>query len=206
VNTKIPKSQLTEHPIVSKDEWIVAGAKLLAKEKEFTHLSDEMSALRRSLPWVRVKEDYDFEGLDGPIKLSELFDGKSQLIVYHCMWGPDDHNGCNGCSMICDHIDSARLHFEHHDIAIAVVSRGSLAEFTAFKKRMGWTFRWVSSAKSTFNYDYSASFHPEDLQSGDVLYNFKLQNSAARSNLALQSSTGTKTAKSSEPTPPTNAA
>ncbi|RYG27322.1 DUF899 domain-containing protein, partial [bacterium] len=155
--------------------WIAASAEFLKREKEFTHAREALSAARRALPWARVEEDYVFEGTEGPVRLSELFDGKSQLIVYHFMFGPGWKEGCDGCSFVSDHVDAARQHFEHNDVAYVAVSRAPIAEFLPFKERMGWTFRWVSSNGNEFNYDVSASFRREDLDRGPVLYNFKVQ-------------------------------
>jgi predicted dithiol-disulfide oxidoreductase (DUF899 family) len=165
----------TKHRIVSQDEWIAAGSAFLKKEKEFTKARDALSAARRELPWVKVETEYVFEGPEGPVSLSDLFDGRSQLIVYHFMYGPGWDEGCPGCSVVSDHFDSARQHFEHHDVAFVAVSRAPLSEFQAFKKRMGWTFRWVSSNKNDFNFDFGVSYRREDLDSGPVLYNFTMQ-------------------------------
>lgn len=164
-----------KHQVVSQAEWIAASQAHLKKEKEFTRAREALSAERRALPWVEVENDYVFEGNDGPVRLSELFDGKSQLIVYHMMYAPGWDEGCAGCSFVSDHFDAARQHFEHHDIALAAVSRAPLAEFQAFKKRMGWNFRWVSSSANEFNYDFGASFRREDLDKGPVFFNFKEQ-------------------------------
>jgi len=163
------------HRVVSLEEWMEAGSEFLKKEKEFTRAREALAAARRELPWTKVETNYVFESPEGPVSLSELFDGKSQLIVYHMMYAPGWDEGCPGCSFVCDHVDGARQHFEHHDIAYVAVSRAPLAEFQAFKERMGWTFRWVSSSQNDFGPDYSASFRREDLDSGPVLYNFKLQ-------------------------------
>jgi len=175
MKTQIQESELQKHPTVDIQDWYAAGAELLVKEKELTKMRDQVARLRRELPWTSVKEDYVFHGDHGDIKLSELFDGKSQLIIYHAMWGPNDDSPCPGCSFVMDHIDAARLHFEHHDIAVAAVSRGPLGLFSDFKKRMGWNFRWLSSDGTSFNYDYGVSFRREDLDKGNVLYNFKMQ-------------------------------
>jgi predicted dithiol-disulfide oxidoreductase (DUF899 family) len=168
-------STSTQHPTISGPEWIIAGAELLSKEKAFTKARDEISRLRRELPWTKVETDYTFETEDGPKILSDLFNGKSQLIAYHFMYEPGDKEGCPGCSFVCDHVDGARQHFENHDVAFVAVSRAPLAVFEGYKKRMGWTFEWVSSAGTTFNYDFGVSFHRADLDSGPVLYNFKIQ-------------------------------
>lgn len=166
---------LKGHKVVSQQEWIAARQELLRKEKEFTKQRDAMSAAIRDLPWVKVEKNYTFDGAEGKVTLSELFDGKSQLIVYHFMYAPDWEEGCDGCTFVSDHVDAARQHFEHHDISYVAVSRAPLSKLEAYKKRMGWTFRWVSSDDGDFNYDFGASFHPEDLQRGPVFYNFKEQ-------------------------------
>lgn len=163
------------HPVVSPEEWLQASQELLKKEKELTKALDALRATRRELPWTKVEKDYVFEGPDGPVSLSALFDGRSQLVVYHFMFAPGDAEGCPGCSFVCDHVDAARQHFEHHDVAYVAVSRAPYADFQAFKKRMGWTFRWVSSSGTDFNYDFGASFRKEDLDRGPVLCNFKMQ-------------------------------
>lgn len=164
-----------DHPVTSFDEWIKAGAQLLAKEKELTRFRDEVSRLRRELPWVRVDKNYVFEGPEGKQSLSDLFDGKSQLIIYHYMFEPGAKEGCPGCSFVCDHVDAARQHFEHHDVAFAAISRAPLGEFRPFKKRMGWNFRWLSSAGSEFNYDFGVSYRRAELDAGPVLHNFTMQ-------------------------------
>jgi predicted dithiol-disulfide oxidoreductase (DUF899 family) len=161
--------------VVTREQWLEASRELLRKEKELTRFRDKVSRLRRELPWVRVEKEYTFDSPEGPATLSDLFGDKSQLIVYHFMYGPGWEEGCPGCSFVSDHVDAARRHFEHHDIAYVAVSRAPLAEFLPFKKRMGWTFRWVSSNGTDFNYDYSVSFRREDLDGGPVLYNFTMQ-------------------------------
>lgn len=168
-----PQVSLTEHPVVSREEWLVARKALLQREKALTHLMDEVAAARRDLPWVRVDKSYTFEGPDGVESLSDLFGGRSQLMVYHFMFGPGWKEGCDGCSFIADHMDGANLHLAHHDVTLLAVSRAPLAEFEGFKKRMGWKFKWVSSAGCDFNFDYSASFTEESLASGRNLYNFE---------------------------------
>ena len=171
-HTKTPG---TSHSVVSPSEWLNASQEFLAKEKEFTQLRDALNRQRRELPWTRVEKDYVFEGPNGPVSLSELFEGRSQLIVYHFMFGPGWEEGCSGCSFVCDHVDSARQHFEHNNLSFVAVSRAPLAEFLPYKKRMGWTFNWVSSSGNDFNYDYGASFRKADLEKGPVLFNFKVQ-------------------------------
>jgi predicted dithiol-disulfide oxidoreductase (DUF899 family) len=168
-------STLVKHPITSPSDWITASQELLAKEKAFTKARDEITRLRQALPWTKVEQNYTFETEAGPKTLSELFNGKSQLIAYHFMYEPDDAEGCPGCSFVCDHVDGARQHFEHHDISFVAVSIAPIGVFQDYKKRMGWTFNWVSSAGTTFNYDFGVSFHRADLDAGPVMYNFKVQ-------------------------------
>src|SRR5258707_14896421 len=134
-----------QHRIVSRDEWLAARKQFLVKEKELTRLHDKVSAERRDLPWVKVDDDYAFEGPHGTETLADLFDGRSQLIVYHFMFGPGWTEGCSGCSFLADHIDGANLHLAHHDVSVVAVSRAPFTAFQAFKKRMGWQFKWVSS-------------------------------------------------------------
>src|SRR5205809_3101061 len=144
---------MTHNPIVTREEWLVAGKQYLSKEKEFTRLRDELSLQRRELPWVRVEKRYVFEGSNGKETLADLFDGRNQLIVDHFMLGPGWKEGCVGCSFGADHIGNL-VHLEHHDVTVVVVSRAPLAEIEAYRKRMGWSFNWVSSYGSDFNYDF----------------------------------------------------
>jgi predicted dithiol-disulfide oxidoreductase (DUF899 family) len=163
-----------QHPIVSQEEWIVARKALLAKEKELTRLRDKLNEQRRALPWVKVDKTYVFDTEDGPRSLADLFDGRSQLIVYHFMWRKDLDDGCVGCSYLADHLDGANLHLPHNDVTLVVVSRAPLETLEAYKKRMGWHFRWVSSEASDFNYDYHVSFKPDALARGKVNYNYEM--------------------------------
>ena len=140
--------------VVSPAEWVAARKEFLAKEKEFTRLRDELSRQRRELPWERVEKKYVFDGVNGKEMLADLFDGRSQLIIYHFMFGPGWKEGCPSCSFLADSFDGARVHMAQRDTAFAVVSRATLAEIQAFQKRMGWTFKWVSSFGNDFNYDY----------------------------------------------------
>jgi len=160
------------HPVVSREEWLTARRALLAKEKEATHLRDQLNAQRQALPWVKVTADYAFDTPSGRKNLAELFDGRSQLIVYHFMLGPDWTAGCPGCSFLADHLDGALPHLTHHDVTLTAVSRAPLAKIEAYKKRMGWHFPWVSSNGSSFNFDFHVSFTPEQLASDGVEYNF----------------------------------
>ena len=160
------------HPVVSREQWLAARKALLLKEKEFTHLRDKINGERLALPWVKVEKNYVFDTPQGKSTLSELFDGRSQLMVYHFMLGPGWEAGCPGCSFLSDHIDGALPHLEHHDVTWTAVSRAPLAEIELYKKRMGWSFPWVSASGTDFNYDYHVSFTKDDLATGKVLYNF----------------------------------
>lgn len=166
-----------QHPVVSRDEWIAARKALLAKEKQLTRQRDQLAAERRRLPWVRVDKPYMFDAPGGKATFADLFDGRSQLIVQHFMFGPDWEEGCVGCSFGADHADSARLHFEHRDLSFVAVSRAPLAKIEAFKRRMGWRFNWVSSLGSDFNHDFNVSFTKEQMANGKVFYNYELQDS-----------------------------
>jgi predicted dithiol-disulfide oxidoreductase (DUF899 family) len=157
------------HPVVSPDKWQAARAALLKKEKEFTKLRDALSRERRALPWEKVEKSYVFEGPNGPVSLSDLFDGKSQLVVYHFMFNPDDDAGCPHCSFWADHYDATIPHLRQRDVSFVVISRAPLAKIAAFQQRMGWKFTWLSSGENSFNYDYRVSFTPAD--SRQPLYN-----------------------------------
>lgn len=166
-------AELANHSVVPRAEWLAARKALLHKEKELTRLNDELSAQRRNLPWVKVDKNYGFDTADGRQTLADLFDGRSQLIVYHFMFGPDWKEGCDGCSFLSDHFDGANLHLAHHDVTLIAVSRAPLNELLPFKKRMGWEFEWVSSNGSDFNYDFHTSSSKDDLKSGTIVYNFE---------------------------------
>ncbi|MFZ5790191.1 MAG: DUF899 domain-containing protein [Pseudomonadota bacterium] len=169
---------MPQHRIVSRDEWLAARKALLAKEKELTRLRDRLNAERRALPWVRVEKSYLFDTPRGKRTLSDLFEGRSQLFVQHFMFAPDWEEGCIGCSFAADHIDGAVVHLEHHDVTFVAVSRAPLAKLQAYKKRMGWRFKWVSSEGSDFNYDYHVSFTKEELAKGKVYYNYEMIDAA----------------------------
>jgi predicted dithiol-disulfide oxidoreductase (DUF899 family) len=162
---------MIKHEVVSEEQWIEARRTLLAEEKALTRERDRLSKKRRALPWVRVQKDYVFRDTDGTVTLADLFDGRSQLVVYHFMFGPDWQEGCPGCSLLSDQVDGARQHFEHNDVSFAAVSRGPIAKLNAYRQRMGWKFRWVSSAASDFNLDYHVSF-PNGTREQGVFYNF----------------------------------
>jgi predicted dithiol-disulfide oxidoreductase (DUF899 family) len=148
---------MTDHRTGTAEEWQTARVALLEREKELTRLSDELARERQALPWVPVDKEYVFDTVDGPRTLAELFDGRSQMIVYHFMFGPDMDVGCPSCSAIVDHIDLPRVHLENHDVTFVVVSRAPLEQLQAYRQRMGWTFPWVSSASSDFNFDFHVS-------------------------------------------------
>ena len=163
----------TEHKVVSRTEWIEARKDLLAKEKDFTRQRDAISAERRKLPWVKVEKEYVFDTPGGKKPLADLFGGKSQLIIYHFMFGPGWEEGCPSCSLLADHFDGSLVHLAHRDVNFLVVSRAPLAQIQAFQKRMGWRFPWVSSYESEFNPDYHVSFSQEELTKGKVYYNYE---------------------------------
>jgi predicted dithiol-disulfide oxidoreductase (DUF899 family) len=163
-----------EHPnVASHEDWLTARKDLLAKEKEFTRLRDELSRQRRQLPWEKVEKPYVFDGPAGKETFADLFGKRSQLLIYHFMFGPGWSEGCPSCSYLADHFDSTTIHLANRDVTLAVVSRAPIAEIEAFKKRMGWKFKWVSSFGSDFNYDYHVSFTPEERAKGKVEYNYK---------------------------------
>jgi predicted dithiol-disulfide oxidoreductase (DUF899 family) len=161
------------HPIVSRDEWLVARKALLVKEKELTRRRDRLNAERRALPWVRIEKQYVFDGPDGTETLADLFAGRSQLIVKHFMFGPGWNEGCVGCSFEVDHAEAALVHLEHHDVTYVAVSRAPFAAIDAFKKRMGWRLKWVSSYGSDFNYDFHVSFRKDEMLRGEAYYNYQ---------------------------------
>lgn len=160
-----------QRKVVSRDEWLQARRAHLAAEKEFTRKRDELSRQRRELPWERVEKTYVFEGPNGPETLADLFAGRSQLIIYHFMLGPNWEEGCKSCSFLADHFDGADIHLRHRDVRLAVVSRAPLPRIEAFQRRMGWRFHWVSAFASDFQRDYGVHFTSEELQ-GEVDYNY----------------------------------
>jgi len=162
---------MSQPRIVSRDEWLAARKHHLSKEKELTRLRDRLSAERRELPWVKVDKSYVFDGPMGKETLADLFDGRSQLVVYHFMFGPEWEQGCPSCSWAADNIDANVVHLNARDVTLAVVSRAPLAQIEAFKKRMGWSFKWVSSYGNDFNRDYHVSFTPEEQKM--AIYNYK---------------------------------
>jgi predicted dithiol-disulfide oxidoreductase (DUF899 family) len=168
---------MTTHEVVSKGEWVEARKRLLAKEKEFTHMRDQLSAERRALPWLRIDKDYTFDGPSGRETLAQLFGDRSQLVVYHFMFAPEWDVGCKSCSFWADNFNGITAHLRQRDVAFAAISRAPLAKLQAFAQRLGWTFKWVSAQGTDFNYDFEVSFQPDALARGDATYNFaKLQN------------------------------
>lgn len=165
----------TRHKVVTKEQWIEARKKLLAQEKEFTRLRDQLSKQRRELPWESVDEEYVFEGRDGSETLSDLFDGRSQLIVYHFMFGPDWEAGCPHCSRWADNFNGIIVHLNQRDVTMVAVSRAPYRKLSAYAKRMGWSFKWVSSAGSPFNFDFGVSFTEQEALKKRAFYNFTLQ-------------------------------
>ena len=163
---------MTEHQVVPGDEWVDARRRLLAKEKDFLRHRDELSRERRELPWEHVAKPYVFDGAAGKETLADLFAGCSQLIVYHFMFAPDSDTGCRGCSFWADSYNGMIPHLAQRDVSFAAVSRAPLAKLQAFAARMGWSFKWVSSANNDFNYDYQVSFRKEDVARGTAMYNY----------------------------------
>ena len=162
--------------IVSRDEWLDARKELLAAEKAFTRDRDALTAKRRNMPWVKIDKDYRFQGPDGEETLADLFGGKSQLVVYHFMYGPDWTEGCPSCSFWADNFNGVDIHLKAIDITLLAVSNTSLEKINAYKKRMDWTFKWVSSLGSDFNRDFHVSFTPEEVDKGEMEYNYRMTN------------------------------
>lgn len=170
--TQFSDASIEGHEVVSPKEWIASRKELLKKEKEFTTLRDELSRQRRELPWEKVEKQYVFDSANGRQTLADLFDGRSQLIIYHFMFGPGWEEGCPSCSFLADHFDGSLVHLANRDVTLVVVSRAPLAQIEAFKKRMGWRFKWVSSFGNDFNRDYHVSFTKKELATGKMFYNY----------------------------------
>src|SRR3982074_1852114 len=165
---------MEDREIVSEADWLVARKDLLTREKEFSRQRDALSAARHSLPWVKIDKKYVFAGPKGKETLAELFDGRSQLIVYHFMFGPDWEEGCKSCSYLADHFDGANWHLPNRDVTFVAVSRAPLAEIEPYKKHLGWRFKWLSSHGSDFNFAYHLSATEDEKAKGKMFYNYKM--------------------------------
>lgn len=172
-------SDLKNHPVVSHEEWLTARTAFLAKEKEFTRLRDELNHQRRELPWEAVQKNYVFQGPSGKQTLADLFQGRSQLIIYHFMFDPTADAGCPHCSLRADGFNSIGVHLNHRDVTLICVSRAPYAKLAAYQCRMGWNFPWFSSHDSDFNFDYNVSFRPDEFSQKKAFYNFKIQDPKA---------------------------
>jgi predicted dithiol-disulfide oxidoreductase (DUF899 family) len=164
------------HKVVSSDKWMAARKKLLVKEKQLTRLADKIAKERRALPWEAVTKEYAFEGPNGRETLAQLFEGRSQLVVYHFMFGPEWDAGCPHCSRWADNFNGIIVHLNQRDVSMVAVSRAPYAKIAAYRQRMGWSFKWVSSFGSDFNFDFNVSFTPEEMKAKKAFYNFKAQN------------------------------
>jgi predicted dithiol-disulfide oxidoreductase (DUF899 family) len=167
---------IKNHQVVSREAWDSARKEHLAKEKEFTKLRDQISQQRRELPWVKVDKEYVFEGPTGKETLPQLFDDRSQLVVYHFMFAPEWQEGCPHCSFWADNFNGIPVHLRNRDVTMLAISRAPLEKLQAFKRRMGWSFKWMSSADSDFNYDFHVSFRKEEIEKGTAVYNYRKGN------------------------------
>src|SRR5512135_1928743 len=170
---------MTRHMTGTREEWLAARLELLAAEKELTRRSDELARRRQELPWVRIDKAYRFETAEGSASLADLFRGRSQLLVYHFMFGPDYTAGCMTCSTIADSFNGFAIHLANHDVMLWAVSRAPLAKLQSYRRRMGWTFPWASSVGGDFNFDFNVSFTEEQQREGGVDYNYRLEPGAA---------------------------
>jgi predicted dithiol-disulfide oxidoreductase (DUF899 family) len=166
---------MMQNQIASHEKWLKARLELLAAEKEFTRQRDALTRRRMAMPWERVEKFYQFEGPSGTLSLADLFDGRSQLIVYHFMFAPDWEEGCKSCSFWADNFNGILIHLTHRDVTFTAVSRAPFAKIDAYKKRMGWSFPWVSSHGSDFNFDYHVSFTPEEIAAAKAYYNYEVR-------------------------------
>src|SRR5438552_11381370 len=173
------RETMTDHKTGTREEWLAARLELLEAEKALTRRSDELARKRQELPWVRIDKEYRFETDAGKASFADLFGGRSQLLIYHFMFGPEYTAGCPSCSAIADGFDGSVVHLANHDITLAAVSRAPIAKLQAFKRRMGWSFPWASSLGSDFNYDFQAAYTEEQQRSGVVEYNFRSQDVSA---------------------------
>jgi predicted dithiol-disulfide oxidoreductase (DUF899 family) len=174
MSTHAPTYDVVSHRVVPHEEWLAARKALLAREKEFTRLRDELTQARRDLPWEAVEKEYIFEGPDGKVSLADAFDGKRQLVVYHFMFAPEWDAGCKSCSFWADNFNDIPPHLRARDISFVAISRAPIDKLEAYRRRMGWNFRWLSSSGSDFNYDFGVSFRPEDVQKHEVVYNYRV--------------------------------
>jgi predicted dithiol-disulfide oxidoreductase (DUF899 family) len=165
---------MQSHKIVSEQEWLAARKAHLKNEKALTRMRDLVARERRELPWVEVEKNYVFDTPEGKKTLADLFDGRSQLIVYHFMWRWDLDSGCPSCSFLADHFDGANLHLAHHDVSLVAITRAPVAKFAPYAKRLGWRFPWASSYENDFNFDYHVSFTEGDLAKGRIYYNYDI--------------------------------
>jgi predicted dithiol-disulfide oxidoreductase (DUF899 family) len=163
---------MTDHKIGTREEWLAARLELLKEEKALTRRSDELAQWRQTLPWVRIDKEYRFETDEGMASLADLFRGRSQLLIYHFMFGPEYTGGCPACSAVADGFNGFAVHLENHDVGMIAVSRAPIVALQAYKRRMGWTFTWASSLNSDFNYDFNTSFTEDQQRSGSVKYNY----------------------------------
>jgi predicted dithiol-disulfide oxidoreductase (DUF899 family) len=173
---------LTKHKIGTREEWLKARLNLLKAEKELTHHSDDLARQRQELPWVRVEKTYQFDTDKGKTSLADLFQGRSQLLIYHFMFGPDYTAGCAVCSSIADCFNGFAVHLANHDVTLGAVSRAPLAKIQAYKKRMGWTFPWASSFGGDFNFDFNVGFTEEQQRKGEIRYNYNQGGITSRTN------------------------
>jgi len=173
---------MTNHKTGTREEWLAARVKLLKDEKELTRRSDELARRRQDLPWVRIEKDYRFETDEGTASLADLFKGRSQLLIYHFMFGADYTAGCPVCSSIADGFNGCVVHLANHDVTLSAVSRAPFEKIQTYKRRMGWSFPWASSAGGDFNYDFNVSFTEQQQRSGKVEYNYNRGNVSSRTN------------------------
>jgi predicted dithiol-disulfide oxidoreductase (DUF899 family) len=172
MDTRTAETSTANHPVVAGEAWLAQRKALLAREKELTHLRDQIAAERRALPWLRIEKNYVFDTPDGPRALADLFQGRRQLMVQHFMLGPGWEQGCPSCSYMADHTDGMNVHLAQRDVTFLAISRAPLAEIQRFQHRMGWQFPWVSSFASEFNFDFGVSFTAEEVASGELNYNY----------------------------------
>jgi predicted dithiol-disulfide oxidoreductase (DUF899 family) len=172
MNSTTTTSRDVSHPVATREDWLVQRLALLEREKELTHLSDAIARDRQAMPWVKLDKCYVFDTTSGRRTLAELFDGRRQLMVQHFMLGPGWEQGCQSCSFMTDHLEGTRIHLEHRDLSVMLVSRAPLSEIERFRRRMGWNVAWVSSHDNDFNRDFAVSFQPQDRVDGEVAYNY----------------------------------